>query len=108
MFGNWIVDVGIAIIGAVGLIVPGWLTYKGMKVGKDPAPPNDAHGSEAWEHTRTREAFAHEGSKTRDLLAREADETRRQMQDGFRELRAQNANVPWEILAAAAKLQQSK
>lgn len=104
MSGSWIVDVVIALIGALGLIIPGWLTYKGMKVGKTPQPANEPHGTEAWEHSRSRDAITKDGSKTRDMVAREADETRRQLQDGFRELRDQNARVPWELLATIAKL----
>lgn len=74
--GSWYIDIGIALIGAIGLIVPGWLAYKGSKVGKNPSPATEPHGGLAWEH-----------SKTRDFISREHDETRRQMHDGLREMR---------------------
>lgn len=82
MSGDWRIDVAIALIGAIGLIVPGWLAYKGNNVGKDEKPSTEAHGTLAWEH-----------SKTRDFIAREHDETRRQIREACTTMEGQHAET---------------
>ena len=85
MTGNAWIDILIALIGAFGLIVPGWLTYRGSKLGKDKQPAVEQHGSLEWQLSKTLGA---EASRIRDFIAREHDETRRQVREvGFEILR---------------------
>ena len=119
MSGDWRVDVLIALIGAIGLIVPGWLAYKGAKVGKEPKPAVEQHGTVAWEHQQTRNLITAEAGKTRDFLAREHDETRRQIREACdrmgqqheetrRQIRECAVDVPWDMLAALAHLRRQE
>lgn len=114
--GDWRVDVLIAFIGAIGLIVPGWLTYKGATVGKDPRPAIESHGTVAWEAAQNRRLVSSEASRVRDFVAHEHDETRRQMREAIRDMAQQHEETRRQIrehasgtmsdqlLAAIAKL----
>ena len=135
MSGDWRVDVLIALIGAVGLIVPGRLAYKGAKVGKDPKPEIENHGTVAWEAAQNRKLVATEASRVRDFVSHEHDETRRQMREAIRDMAAQHEEtrrqmreairdmaaqheetracirdahnpVPWEMAATLAKVKE--
>lgn len=86
MSGDWRIDVLIAIIGAIGLIVPGWLTFRGAKLGKESSPAIAPHGSNSWEHEMARKHLHDECSRMREAVSREHDETRRCLRETEREI----------------------
>ena len=69
MRADLIVAIIVALIGALGLIVPGWLAYKGRQLARRNSPYKpDPHGAEDWQHSTTRDLVSREHSETRRVI----------------------------------------